>query len=65
MECILYPSLRNNASFRQAAQDSYTLQEHRTVLDRLAELLVEKERIGQEEFEALFEQNDETIEENL
>ena len=41
------------------------LQEHRTVLDRLAELLVEKERIGQEEFEALFEQNDETIEENL
>ena len=27
------------------------------------ELLIEKERIGQQEFEALFEQNDETIEE--
>lgn len=39
------------------------LKENRKVLDKLAELLVEKERIGQQEFEALFEQNDETIEE--
>ena len=39
------------------------LKENRKVLDTLAELLIEKERIGQQEFEALFEQNDETIEE--
>lgn len=37
------------------------LKENRKVLDKLAELLIEKERIGQQEFEALFEQNDETI----
>lgn len=40
------------------------LKKHKGVLDRLAELLIEKERIGQEEFEALFGQNDETIEQN-
>lgn len=40
------------------------LEENRDVLDRLAELLIEKERIGQEEFEALFGQNDEASEEN-
>lgn len=40
------------------------LKKHRIVLDRLAELLIEKERIGQQEFEALFEQNDETSEVN-
>ena len=39
------------------------LKENRKVLDKLAELLIEKERIGQQEYEALFEQNDETIEE--
>ena len=39
------------------------LKENRKVLEKLAELLIEKERIGQQEFEALFEQNDETIEE--
>ena len=39
------------------------LKENRKVLDKMAELLIEKERIGQQEFEALFEQNDETIEE--
>ena len=39
------------------------LKENRKVLDKLAELLIEKERSGQQEFEALFEQNDETIEE--
>ena len=39
------------------------LKENRKVLDKLAELLIEKERIGQQEFEDLFEQNDETIEE--
>ena len=39
------------------------LKENRKVLDKLAELLIEKERIGQQEFEALFEQNDEIIEE--
>ena len=39
------------------------LKENRKVLDKLAELLIEKELIGQQEFEALFEQNDETIEE--
>lgn len=40
------------------------LKEHRSILDRLAELLIEKERIGQEEFELLFGQNDEASEEN-
>lgn len=40
------------------------LKAHRTVLDRLAALLIEKERIGQQEFEELFEQNDETSEVN-
>lgn len=40
------------------------LEKHRSVLDRLAELLIEKERIGQQEFETLFEQNDETSEAN-
>ena len=39
------------------------LKENRKVLDKLAELLIEKERIGQQEFEALFEQYDETTEE--
>lgn len=39
------------------------LKENRKVLDKLAELLIEKERIGQQEFQTLFEQNDETIEE--
>ena len=39
------------------------LKENRKVLDKLAEILIEKERIGQQEFEALFEQNDETTEE--
>ena len=39
------------------------LKENRKVLDKLAELLIDKERIGQQEFEALFGQNDETIEE--
>lgn len=38
------------------------LEENKDVLERLADLLIEKERIGQEEFEALFsnEQNDES-----
>ncbi len=35
------------------------LEKNRRILDQLAELLIEKERIGREEFEALFEQNDE------
>ncbi len=34
------------------------LKENRHILDQLAELLIEKERIGREEFESLFEQND-------
>ena len=34
------------------------LKDNEDVLNRLAELLIEKERIGQEEFEQLFEQND-------
>lgn len=37
------------------------LKDNIDVLNRLAELLIEKERIGQEEFESLFEQNAETI----
>lgn len=36
------------------------LEENIGILNRLAELLIEKERIGREEFEALFEQNDDT-----
>ena len=36
------------------------LEENAGILNQLAELLIEKERIGQEEFEALFEQNDDT-----
>ena len=35
--------------------------DHKDILDRLAALLIEKERITREEFEALFEQNDEKI----
>ncbi len=35
------------------------LKENEVILYRLADLLIEKERIGQEEFEALFVQNDE------
>ncbi len=42
------------------ARATEILEKHKKVLERLAELLIEKERIGQEEFEALFEQNDET-----
>lgn len=34
------------------------LKDNEGILNRLAELLIEKERIGQEEFEKLFEQND-------
>lgn len=41
------------------------LKKNMDILHRLAELLIEKERIGQTEFEALFEQNDETIPENI
>jgi cell division protease FtsH len=40
------------------AKATAILQENKDVLERLAELLIEKERIGQEEFESLFEQND-------
>ncbi len=46
------------------AKATELLEKQRKVLDRLAELLIAKERIGQEEFESLFEQNDETTEEN-
>ncbi len=42
-------------------QATKILLDHRDVLDRLAALLIEKERITREEFEALFEQNDEKI----
>ena len=42
-------------------QATKILTDHRDVLDRLAALLIEKERITREEFEALFEQNDEKI----
>ena len=42
-------------------QATKILMDHRDVLDRLAALLIEKERITREEFEALFEQNDEKI----
>lgn len=40
------------------------LKDNMHILHRLAELLIEKERIGQMEFEALFEQNDDTMGEN-
>ena len=36
------------------------LEKNKDILERLAELLIQKERIGQEEFESLFKQNDET-----
>ena len=42
-------------------QATKILMDHRDVLDRLAALLIERERITREEFEALFEQNDEKI----
>ena len=42
-------------------QATKILMDHRDVLDRLAALLIEEERITREEFEALFEQNDEKI----
>lgn len=42
-------------------QATKILMDHRDILDRLAALLIEKERITREEFEALFEQNDEKI----
>ena len=42
-------------------QATKILMDHRDVLDRLAALLIEKERITREEFEALVEQNDEKI----
>ncbi len=41
------------------------LEANRKILDRLAELLIEKERITREEFEELFEQNDEETPENI
>lgn len=41
------------------------LKENQGILDRLADLLIEKERITKEEFEALFEQNDEELAENV
>ena len=40
------------------------LKDHMDILHRLAELLIEKERIGQKEFEVLFEQNAEATGEN-
>ena len=40
------------------------LKDHMDVLHKLADLLIEKERIGQEEFESLFKHNDEEIGEN-
>ncbi len=43
------------------AKATELLKKNRDVLDRLAALLIEKERIGQQEFESLFKQNDETI----
>lgn len=41
------------------------LEANRKILDRLAELLIEKERITREEFEELFEQNDDEMPENI
>lgn len=40
------------------------LKENMDILHRLAELLIEKERINQDEFLTLFEQNDDTLNEN-
>ncbi|MBO5489086.1 MAG: ATP-dependent zinc metalloprotease FtsH, partial [Eubacterium sp.] len=40
------------------------LKENIDILHKLADLLIEKERIGREEFEALFEQNDDANDEN-
>ncbi|MCH5252835.1 MAG: ATP-dependent zinc metalloprotease FtsH [Lachnospiraceae bacterium] len=40
------------------------LKENIEILNKLSELLIEKERIGQDEFEALFEQNAQIISEN-
>lgn len=40
------------------------LKENLDILHRLAALLIEKERIGQNEFLTLFEQNDDTLTEN-
>ena len=40
------------------------LKDHMDVLHKLAELLIEKERIGQDEFKSLFEHNDEESGEN-
>lgn len=40
------------------------LKENIHILHKLADLLIEKERIGREEFEALFEQNDDANHEN-
>ncbi len=41
------------------------LEANRRILDRLAELLIEKERITREEFESLFEQSDKEMAENI
>lgn len=41
------------------------LKENQGILDQLADLLIEKERITKEEFETLFEQNDEESTENI
>ncbi len=40
------------------------LEENMDILNHLAELLIEKERIGRDEFEALFDKTDNKIEEN-
>lgn len=42
----------------------HLLKENMDILHRLAELLIEKERINQNEFLTLFEQNDDTLNEN-
>ena len=36
------------------------IRENRDVLERCAQLLLEKEKIGRDEFEALFDQKEET-----
>ena len=41
------------------------LKDNMDILKRLAELLIEKERIGREEFEALFDKNDNNLAENV
>ena len=46
------------------AKATEILKSHMDILHRLAKLLIEKERIGQQEFEELFEQNNETTTEN-